>query len=273
MQVQEFILTRNGSKIKNKPEIILIGVGNSGTKLLGELIHALLKKQGFPLYYYEPLYWSGTNGENNIKLNLQAINEHNNFPLFPTSNIDWPWLDKFIENLVGVAKFISLGSRIEKLKSHPVSIIWITRELYSYLASMQKNFPRCLPDAGWHHRQGKYDDFKRLKKIYKNFDLRSQDQFRVEVEAAWWHLHNSQMLRHLDLKTMLHIRYEDLCLEPAKWINKISKFINIPFSGSELFPDIQPPPERDITLSPRNIRMIESIAGDLNRKLYPQIKL
>jgi len=263
---------RNGHKLNNKPKIILIGVGNSGTKLLGELIHALLKKQGFPLYYYEPLYWKGTNGENSIKLNLKAISEHNKFPLLPASDTEWPWLDKFIDNLEGIAKFIRLGSRIEKLKKHSVRIIWITRELYSYLASMQKNFPRCLPDAGWHHRPGKYDDFKRLKELYKDFDLRPEEQCRIEVEAAWWHLHNSQMLNHLNLETMFHISYENLCAEPVKWMKQISEFINIPFSDSDLFAKIHPPSETSITLLPNNISMIEAIAGDLNRQLYPMIK-
>lgn len=255
--------------IDHPPKIIIIGVGNSGTKLLGRVINELLIEQGYPLYYYEPLYWMGTKGEKDIKLNLEGIQEHKRFPLYPDANVkEWPWLDKFITNLEGLAKFIRIGSRIRLLKKHPVKIIWITRELYSYLASVQKNFPRCLPDAGWHHRPGQYDDYEKLKRIYSDFDLRKEEEYRIEIEAAWWHHHNSQVFHNKKEQSICHIKYEDLCQSPPKCIVKVAEFIGIPFLKTKTLKEIYAAPERNLTLSPRNIWMIEFIAGGLNRELY-----
>lgn len=253
--------------VDRKFKIIVIGVGNSGTKLLGSLLNGALIQLGHPDYFYEPLYWSGSRGEEGLKINRTGINEHTTFPLVPDGDAKWPWLDEFIDNLEGLAKFIRLGSRIEILLRHPVKIVWVTRELYSYLGSMQQNFPRCLPNAGWHHRPGEYDDFRRLSKIYKGIDLSPQEPYRIEVEAAWWHLHNRTMHEHIRNPTIHHVRYEDLCRNPKQSFAQILDFL-------ELFPPqpisidhIYPPATRQINLSPRNIWMINSIAGDLNQEL------
>lgn len=252
------------------PKVLLVGVGNSGTTMLGNLIHELLAAQGFPRYHYEPLYWSGLEGERNITLNPSAIEEHRHFPLLPDKAVTaWPWLDAFIEQLSGLAKFIRLGSRIRLALRHPVKVVWITRELYSYLGSMQKNFPRCLPDAGWHHRPGRYDDFERLQLLYPGVDLRPEDEYRVEVEAAWWHLHNSQMLRCLETGRIVHVRYEDFCENPGLHLERIAAFIDAPFRELRAVSDIHPVQERPVALLPRNIWIIEAIAGSLNRTLYP----
>ena len=275
MEVLEFILMPNGHRDKERilnvpPKIILIGVGNSGTKLMGILINQLLQNQGYPLYYYEPLYWSGSEGENNLCLSVEGVEEHKSFPLLPEDSVSkWPWLDDFLYNLEGLAKFIRLGSRVRLLSGHTVKIIWITRELYSYLASMQKNFPRSLPNAGWHHRPGEYDDYERLKEIYSNFDLRFEEKYRIEVEAAWWHLHNSQVLRYQEEMDICHVGYEDLCSDPLKWMKKVAEFIEMPFSMVKGIKEVHSVPDRTASLSPRNIAITECIAGALNRQLYP----
>jgi len=253
------------------PKIILVGVGNSGTTMLGNAINALLAEQGFPCYHYEPLYWSGIEGERHIKLNPAALQEHCRFPLLPDETATaWPWLDTFIAQLSGLAKFIRLGSRIRLALRHPVKVVWITRELYSYLGSMQKNFPRCLPDAGWHHRPGQYDDFGRLRLLYRDFDLQPDEAYRIEAEAAWWHLHNSQMLRFLESNRIVHIRYEEFCADPVQHLARIAAFIEVRFTRSAGLAGIHPALERPVELLPRSVRVIESIAGSLNRALYPR---
>lgn len=254
-----------------EPKIVVVGVGNSGTKILGILVNELLARIGYPLYHYEPLYWSGTTGEAGIVPNPSAVEEHKRFPLIADSSVtEWPWMDDFIENLSGLAKFIRAGSRIRFIERHPVKIIWITRELYSYLASMQKNFPRCLPDAGWHHRPGKYDDFKRIQELYPDAGLRPDEEYRVEVEAAWWHLHNSECRKVMDSsQKIMHLRFEDLCSKPASMMEKVAEFAGIPFSETQSLSGVHSVPERNVVLSPGNVRVIEKIAGGLNRVLYP----
>ncbi len=250
-------------------KVVIIGVGNSGTKLLGILVNELLKGVGYPAYYYEPLYWKGTQGEANIVPDKEAIAEHVRFPLLPDENSgSWEWLDTFIDNLEGLAKFIRLGSRINLLLKHDVKIIWITRELYSYLASMQKNFPRCLPNAGWHHRPGEYDDFGRLKNIYKNSNLRDEEEYRIEVEAAWWHMHNNEMMEHSGNQKIYRIRYEDLCMDPVEQMKKIAGFIDVPFVETETYKDIYLPPKRKMEVFPANILAINAIGEKLNKTIY-----
>ncbi len=251
-----------------EPKVIIVGVGNSGTSLLGTLVHELLLPLGYPLYYYEPLYWAGTEGEKNITLNPDGIREHTQFPLLPDESIQlWPWLERFMHGFTGLAKFIRLGSRIRLAVQYPVKIIWITRELYSYLGSMQKNFPRCLPGRGWHHRPGEYDDFVRLRQLYPDYDLRPEEEYRIEVEAAWWHLHNSQMMKYFN-PAMYHIRYENFSREPVRFMKEIARFIGAPFLRSETIDRIYPVPNRPLALSSRNRQVINAIAGSLNRTIY-----
>ncbi|MBI5142514.1 MAG: sulfotransferase domain-containing protein [Nitrospirae bacterium] len=254
------------------PKIVVVGVGNSGTKILGILINELLARIGYTNYHYEPLYWSGTTGEAGIVPNPAGVEEHKRFPLIADSSItEWPWMDDFIGNLSGLAKFIRAGSRIRFIERHPVKIIWITRELYSYLASMEKNFPRCLPDAGWHHRPGKYDDFKRIQELYPDAGLRPEEEFRVEVEAAWWHLHNIACLKAMDAsQKIMHLRFETLCREPARCMKQIAEFIQVPYAETKSLSGVHPAPERNVSLSSRNIRIIEEMSGELNRALYPR---
>lgn len=251
------------------PKVIIVGVGNSGTSLLGELINELLAKHGYPIYHYEPLYWSGNQGKKNNSINPKSISEHTSFPLLADDFIEtWPWMDDFIDNLVGLAKFIRAGSRVRFIQKHPVKIIWITRELYSYLGSMQKNFPRCLPDGGWHHRPGEYDDFERLQAIYSDFDLRPEEKFRIEVEAAWWHLHNSEVMKACENGSIYWVRYEDLSKNPVDNMIKISKFIGVPFTKTKGLKTVHAISERNIMLSPRNVWVVDAIAGGLNKTMY-----
>lgn len=250
-----------------KPKIIIVGVGNSGTKLLGSLLNDALIQLGYPDYFYEPLYWSGKHGEEGIRIDKHAIHEHTTFPLAPNGDLKWPWLDKFIYSLEGLAKFIRLGSRIEILLRHSVKIVWITRELYSYLGSVQQNFPRCLPDAGWHHRPGEYDDYRRLSEIYSGIDLSPEEHYRIEVEAAWWHLHNNIIHTHSVSPSIYHIRYEDLCRNPKQSFLEVLNFLDLSPPRPIPLDHIYPPATHQLNLSPRNIWIINSIAGDLNREL------
>ena len=254
----------------NSEKVIILGVGNSGTKLLGTLTSELLTREGFPDYHYEPLYWRGRRGEPGVVLDREAIDEHVSFPLLPeASTNDWPWLDAFVDRLSGLAKFIRLGSRIRLVLPKPVKVIAITRELYAYLGSMQKNFPRCLPNAGWHHRPGEYDDFERLCDLYPEHDLRAEESCRVEVEAAWWHLHNHQIMIHADAPNLLHVRYEDLCEEPTETMGRVARFLGTQPLDQQHLRGIHAAPVRPVKLLPRNVATIERIAGELNGRLYP----
>ncbi len=250
-------------------KILLLGVGNSGTKLLGKLIHELICQQGDYPYHYEPLYWEGRNGEEGIKLNQQGIKEHKRFPLLPEENTkEWPWMDKFLKDLNGLAKFIRAGSRIQCIKSNDVKIIWITRELYSFLGSMQQNFPRESLADGWHHRPGQYDDFDRLQQIYTHIDFSQREADRIELEAVWWHIHNMQCYLHKDKKDILHVRYEDLCQRPEKVLTEVAEHIEFPMTTLASMASIFPAKSRKPVLSSRHRENISLIAGELNQKLY-----
>lgn len=254
-------------------KVIIIGVGNSGTKLLGELVWSLLKADGYCNYYYEPLYWSGVTGEAGILLDEKAIAEHRSFPLLPGSGQEtWPWMDSFIAHFDGLAKFIRAGSRARTfIDRKDVKYIWITRELYSYLGSMQQNFPRCLPDAGWHHRPGKYDDAERLKNIYPDFALRESEEHRIELEAAWWHLHNREMFKLLDRANLVHIRYEELCESPETIVESLANYLGVENTLRGVSETVKAPVNRNVSLSSTNIRIIEALAGTLNRSIYGNV--
>lgn len=250
-------------------KILILGVGNSGTRLLGSLVHAMLREEGHTSYYYEPLYWSGKNGLEGLSLSRDGIEEHTTFALLPDETIhEWPWMDRFIENLNGVAKFIRAGSRIRLFVDRPVRILWITRELHSYLASMYQNFPRALPDKGWHHRPGEYDDYERLREIYSRFDLCSDEGSRVEVEAAWWHLQNAEIMKYADRENVSWIRYEDLCEKPVETVGAICGFLDLAGGAAELAQSIHAPVERELRVDSTQGAAIEAIAGQLNAELY-----
>ncbi len=257
----------------NPVKIIILGVGNSGTKLLGTLVHNMLKSKSDYNYHYEPLYWQGINGEQGITLNRNAINEHNRFPLLPDASCKkWPWMDAFIDTLNGLAKFIRAGSRLRLFIDKDVKYIWITRELYSYLASMQKNFPRCLGNAGWHHRPGEYDDIQRLQEIFPEYELPDAEEDRVIAEAAWWRLHNNEIYQLIGSKNLLHVRYEDLCSRPVDMIKQLSVFLGLPADPKVLSKMITSPPARKVSLSPIQVRVIDELCGELNRELYPSLQ-
>lgn len=248
---------------------VIVGVGNSGTRILGSMVHKLLLRRDPECpYHYEPLYWSGKYGESDIVLNEDAIREHSECPLLPEPDYQWPFLDQLFAEHHGLFKFIRLGSRISLLIDRPVKIIWITRELYSFLGSMQKNFPRCLPNAGWHHRPGKYDDFGRLKALYESYNLQSDDDFRIEVEAAWWHLQNRIVKEFSDRDNILHVRYEDLCADTSTQWERICSFLEVPYIEPPA--ELYLPKDRCLWLYPSSIHKIDAIAGTLNRELYPE---
>lgn len=250
-------------------KIIVIGVGNSGTRVLGKLLYDLLYEKDRPLkYYYEPLYWQGDNGDKDIVINDNAIKAHTGHPLLPDKSEPWPFIDSFMDSFTGIAKFIRLGSRIHTVIDRPVKFIWITRELFSFLGSMQKNFPRALPKAGWHHRPGEYDDYKRLSVLYEKYALREEEEYRVEVEAAWWHLHNQRIFEFSGRSNVLHIRYEDLCSNPKFQMQRLCKFIDILYRDSNI--KFHNPYEHMVQANPSSLHKILRIAGNLNKLLYPE---
>jgi hypothetical protein len=136
---------------------------------------------------------------------------------------------------------------------------------------MQKNFPRALPNAGWHHRPGHYDDIYRLKEVYRDFDLREEEVYRVEAEAAWWHLHNKAMFDYRERDNILHVGYEDLCLSPVHTLNRIADFLEVDFN-SKIDIKMHSPKEYPLSLLPSSIHKIDFIAGELNKCLYPDIR-
>lgn len=248
-------------------KVLLIGVGNSGTKLLGRILHDMIGKDRYT-YHYEPLYWRGKNGEEDIVLDVDRIKEHVDFPLNPPKNMSWPWMKAFVSELNGLAKFVRAGSRIGCFVDLPVQIVWITRELYSFLGSVQANFPRCLPDKGWHHRPGYYDDFARVAAVYDKYNLRADEDCRVEVEAAWWHLHNSAVLEYIKRPNVFHIRYEEVCRDVNSECARLCSFLGLKCPEGWNYGEINPIVPKVVKLLPRNIWMIEDIAGELNRTLY-----
>ena len=247
-------------------KIIILGVGNSGTRLLGTLVSQMLKKDNCSNYYYEPLYWDSNTGEKDISISYEGIYQHNNFPLFPAKSETWPWLEDFVTNMDGVAKFIRAGSRVYCFPPE-VKIIWIVRELYSYLGSMKKNFPGCLPNSGWHHRPGKYDDFERIQLLYPEYSFSKQEKERVVVESAWWHLHNSQLYKYADDHNIFFLRYENLCKNPVDILTKLANWAEIPVLNSDEIPDMKCI-SRSIELTEEQFCSINTIAGSLNKQLY-----
>lgn len=252
-------------------KVVVVGVGNSGTKLLAECVWKMLKAlRPDCKYYYEPLYWFGENGVSGIVENEDGLKEHLRFPLLPSDDQSWPYMDDYLQNLEGLAKFIRLGSRLKTVIHHDIKFLWITRELYSYLGSMSKNFPRCLPDAGWHHRPGRYDDFERIDAIYSEFDLDAVESKRMEVEACWWHLHNSEVYALVNRGNLLRVKYEDLCEHPIDTLKSVERFLEMKLDVEQLFDadSFYPNPVRHLDLSSEQFEKIEAIAGKLNKRLY-----
>lgn len=247
-------------------KIVILGVGNSGTRLLGKLVSNMLQKDKCPNYYYEPLYWDSKTGEKGMILSDKAIQEHKTFPLKPLKEKEWPWLNHFIKEMDGIAKFIRAGSRINMFPDN-VKIIWITRDLYSYLGSMQKNFPRCLPDAGWHHRPGIYDDFKRMQALYPEHSFQYEESERIIVEAAWWHLHNNALQEYAKNHNIFSLTYEELCADSENILRNLSKWAKIPYLQKTELP-LMKKIKRVALLTDDQYKRIDAIAGLLNRTIY-----
>ena len=252
-------------------QAIILAVGNSGTRLIGNVVHSIVDPRLSTIpYHYEPLYWKGNWYDNALSLNQEAIYQHKQFPLIPSSRDErWPWMEDFIQNNKGLAKFIRAASRIKSYLSVAPKIIWVTRELHAFLGSMQKNFPRCLNKAGWHHRPGKYDDLPRLIELYPNY-LTEAENDRIVTEAAWWHAHNFEMYKVSSSPKILHIRYEDFCKSPLIWSKRIGDFLerDIPQTTINLLEQVYRPTQRYANLTQSKRKRIEAIAANLNNQLY-----
>jgi len=146
-------------------------VRSSGTKLLGTLVNELLKEYGGWPYHYEPLFWDGIHGEKGIRFKPEGLRAHKELPLLPDSSIQkWPWMDGFISSLWRLAKFIRAGSRVRLFYNKEIKLLWITRDLYSWLASgqhaMRKYHELRPPRRGFHYELQLAYDYERLKNYY-----------------------------------------------------------------------------------------------------------
>lgn len=249
----------------SNPKIVIVGVGNSGTKFLGTAIQsALTRHLGLSTYHYEPLYWSGKDGENGIVLDRAAISQHQDFPLVPEGGDSWPWLVEFLDNLNGLAKFIRLGSRVPLvLRREDVKVVWLVRDLWCYLASMQKNFPRCQGRGGWHHSPGEYDDFRRLQLLFPEIGSKDCMESRLRAEAAWWWLHNQVCFFARSHPNLFCVQYEGLCANPERVSHELSNFLGMEVKP----PEVRLPPERALLIAPAEINWISSNFGSLNQEI------
>jgi GT2 family glycosyltransferase len=255
-------------------KVIIIGVGNGGTKLVGTLVHELLCTQGIWPYHYEPLFWRGIHGEKGITLNPEGLREHKIFPLLPEAGItSWPWMNDFILRLWGLAKFIRVGSRLRLFYEKEVKLIWVTRELHNFLASMQsyqRRYPQPLP--GWHHRPGgHYDDYERLAEIFPEFYLKAEEGDRMAVEAAWWLLQNQEPFKLMETGRIYRLPYEDICAHPYLRMEEIAVLLGIPFEETPALKHVRAAARRQLEVSADMRKRIDLIAGELNQQIYPEI--
>lgn len=290
-------------------KVVIIGVGNGGTKIVGSLLNRQLSQVGQRDYHYEPLFWSGINGENNIAQNLEGVLEHINTPLVLNEHYEWNWLEEFLDNLNGLAKFIRMGARVPVLlKDERIKVIWVTRELFSFLGSVETNLSfekisrvqkamnRVIKSpekvkwylneiadnlayhlgikksrvSGFHHKTIHYDDYKRISEHYSDYELSSDEHRRPEVESAWWHLSNYSAYSLIGHRNLFHIRYEDLCKNPKETLCKVCEFLEIPFFDDTLLGKVYQAPQRQCRLLPESMQIIDSLAEGLNRQLYPE---
>jgi len=263
------------SKNLDKLKVIIIGVRSSGTKLLGTLVNELLKEYGVWPYHYEPLFWNSIHGENGIQFNPDGLRAHKEFPLLPDKNIkSWPWMDGFISSLWGLAKFIRAGSRVRLFYEKNIKLLWITRELYSWIASGQhamRKYPQLRPPKrGWHYELQLAYDYKRLEAFYPQLSNLSKDEELIYPDVAWWHIHNIEPFKLMHTGKIFHVRYEDLCANPIEKMKEIAEFIQIPYKPTPTLQKVHPPPQRKVYLLPNMDAEINKIVGDLNQRLYPE---
>jgi hypothetical protein len=74
-------------------------------------------------------------------------------------------------------------------------------------------------------------------------------------------------------ENVLRVRYEDLCSNAVSQLKRVCEFLAIPFTTSTTLSGVHPVPSRMVRLSGHNVRIIERIAGDLNRELYADEEL
>lgn len=254
-------------------QLLIVGTGNSGTRLLGSLLHAAFPDSwGSVPYHYEPLYWTGGVDAANLRLCDDGLREHVSYPLRPISEGEgWPWMSDFIRSRSGVAKFIRAGSRIRQFFQECPRVIWITRELDGYLASMQKNFPRCENAGGWHHRPGRYDDLARLKHLYPESLSDCTEGDRVVAEAAWWHVQNRDFPDYLGDPRLYFLPYERLCSEPLEVLRELAGFLDCEAVEDALVgaaSSVRAPKPYPLDLTDARRHRIDRIAGELNGRLF-----
>jgi hypothetical protein len=103
--------------------LIVLGVGNSGTKILSNIIRKILEDEMSieVKYRYEPLYWIGENGDTDLVLNFAGINEHNLFPL-DSKEEKWNYFVEKYLNYEGIVKSIRVLSRLDSIYSESFEI-------------------------------------------------------------------------------------------------------------------------------------------------------
>lgn len=245
-------------------KVLIIGVGNSGTSILGTLVNELLCENGFPDYWYEPLYWKGNRGKKGIVMDKEAIKAHCSFPLFPNNiytNTSWPWMESFVDKLNGMAKFIRAGSRIRTFINIPnIKIIWITRNLRNFLASQH-----------WHHAPPGYDDYPRMMKVLKFKETGGEHKDRMFMEAYWWAIHNAAPMGFVDRDNLLPVMFESLCENPEKNMKEISEFIGLKYQETKSLKIVRVPKKKILKLDKETTKKIfDSWCGEVDGLLYPR---
>lgn len=246
-------------------KVLIIGVGNCGTSILGTLVNELLRENGFNDYWYEPLYWKGNRGKKGTVIDEDAINEHCAFPLLPDNctNINWPWMESFIDELNGMAKFIRAGSRIKTFINIPnIKIIWITRNLRDFLASQH-----------WHHAPPGYDDYPRMMKVLKLKEIGEKHKDRMLMEAYWWAIHNAAPMGFVDRDNLLPVMFESLCENPKKNMQEIAEFIGLKYQETKSLKMVKVPRKKALKLDEETTkRIFNSWCGEINDLIYDEIK-
>lgn len=245
-------------------KVLIIGVGNCGTSILGTLVNELLCSNGFHDYWYEPLYWKGNRGKKGIVMDEEAIKAHCSFPLFPDNiytNMSWPWMESFVDKLNGMAKFIRAGSRIKTFINIPnIKIIWIVRNLRDFLASQH-----------WHHAPPRYDDYPRMRKVFKFTETGEEHKDRMFMEAFWWMIHNRAPMDVMDCDNILPVMFESLCKNPEKNMTEIADFIGLKYQETKSLKTVCVPRKKILKLDKETTeRIFDSWCGHINNRLYPR---
>ena len=81
-------------------------------------------------------------------------------------------------------------------------------------------------------------------------------------------MHNSEVFKLLGRNNLMHIRYEDLCESPETIVANLANYLGVENRLRGVMEMVKTPVYRNVSLSSRNVRIIEDLAGEFNRSIY-----